>query len=104
MKIKLFTIRYFYYVFPFLESVNICLKENVTLSEVETECNSGPGIFKPSSALVFLALFLQGIGSTVFHTLALPYLDDNTKAKHAPIVLGKLLFLVYLNHLVPLFS
>ena len=38
--------------------------------------------------LVFLSQFILGIGTTLYYGLGQPYLDDNTKKKNTPMLLG----------------
>ncbi|KAK2704665.1 hypothetical protein QYM36_016896 [Artemia franciscana] len=40
------------------------------------------------SIFLFLSQFVSGIGSTMFYTLGIPYLDDNTKKTKAPMLIG----------------
>lgn len=39
--------------------------------------------------LVFLSQFILGIGTTLYYGLGQTYLDDNTKKKNTPMLLGK---------------
>lgn len=39
--------------------------------------------------LIFLSQFILGIGTTLYYGLGQTYLDDNTKKKNTPLLLGK---------------
>ena len=39
--------------------------------------------------LVFLSQFILGIGTTLYYGLGQTYLDDNTKKKNTPMLLGE---------------
>lgn len=45
--------------------------------------------------LVFLSQFILGIGTTLYYGLGQTYLDDNTKKKNTPMLLGEY-FIVYI--------
>lgn len=40
---------------------------------------------------VFISQFILGIGTTLYYGLGQTYLDDNTKKKNTPMLLGKLI-------------
>lgn len=39
--------------------------------------------------MVFISQFILGIGTTLYYGLGQTYLDDNTKKKNTPMLLGK---------------
>ena len=41
---------------------------------------------------VFLLCFLNGIGSSAYFTIGIPFVDDSVQKKHSPIYLSKLIF------------
>lgn len=41
--------------------------------------------------LIFMSQFVLGIGNTLYFSLGQTYLDDNTKKKNTPILMGKYL-------------
>lgn len=47
--------------------------------------------------LVFLSQFILGIGTTLYYGLGQTYLDDNTKKKNTPMLLGKYVHLLLLS-------
>ena len=42
----------------------------------------GPMVF------IFLSQFVSGIGTTLFSTLGMTYVDDNVKSKQMPMLIG----------------
>lgn len=59
--------------------------------EVENECsNSASGEYSiVPPLLVFLSQFILGVGTTLYYSLGQTYIDDNTKKKNTPLLLGK---------------
>lgn len=43
--------------------------------------------------LVFVSQFILGIGNTLYYSLGNTYMDDNTKKKKTPMLLGSYYFL-----------
>lgn len=41
--------------------------------------------------LLFVAQFISGIGGSLYYTLGVSYMDDNTKKSKTPALLSKLL-------------
>ena len=39
---------------------------------------------------IFMSQFISGIGTTLFSTLGITYLDDNTKRKSTPMLIGNI--------------
>ncbi len=37
---------------------------------------------------IFMSQFISGIGTTLFSTLGITYLDDNVKKKQSPMLIG----------------
>ncbi|XP_065566168.1 solute carrier organic anion transporter family member 74D-like isoform X2 [Artemia franciscana] len=70
------------------------LSNSTSLCSSLTNSQSGNCILEENTdswvpaMLLFLSQFVSGIGSTMFYTLGIPYLDDNTKKKQAPMLLG----------------
>jgi hypothetical protein len=52
-----------------------------------------------SSAILFLAHAVLGVGTSVYYTLGIAYLDDNARKNKAPMLLGE-----YLISVGPLYS
>lgn len=66
-------------------------------SRVSTLCNSKDTVGEFSSVpplVVFFSQFVLGIGTTLYFALGQTYIDDNTKKKNTPILLGKTLFCI----------
>lgn len=77
--------------------------ENATLEAIEeqrskilcrttgggAECEMGEGNFAPQ-VLLFVAQFISGIGGSLYYTLGVSYMDDNTKKSKTPALLSKL--------------
>lgn len=54
--------------------------------KIEDECNE---VFSYLPLiLIFLSQFVLGIGNTLYYALGQAYLDDNTRAKSSPLMLG----------------
>lgn len=84
--------------------------ENATLEAIEeqrskilcrttgggAECEVGEGNFAPQ-VLLFVAQFISGIGGSLYYTLGVSYMDDNTKKSKTPALLSKLC-LFWKNH------
>lgn len=51
------------------------------------ECEVYEGILLPQ-VLLFLAQFVAGIGGSLYHTLGISYMDDNTEKSKAPAMLS----------------
>jgi hypothetical protein len=59
-----------------------------------------------SAIILFLAHIVLGVGTSVYHTLGISYMDDNARKNKAPIMLGKFLHKVMImakskNYSVP---
>lgn len=52
-----------------------------------TECENVEGNFAPQVVL-FIAQFISGIGGSLYHTLGVSYMDDNTKRSKTPALLS----------------
>lgn len=50
--------------------------------------------------LVFLSQFILGIGTTLYYGLGQTYLDDNTKKKNTPMLLGKYVSIIIIISLM----
>jgi hypothetical protein len=55
--------------------------------EDEEDCSLGSFSFVPSTIFV-AAFFMIGIGNSVYNTLGISYLDDNTRKNKTPLLLG----------------
>ncbi|KAL7736165.1 hypothetical protein ACLKA6_003711 [Drosophila palustris] len=80
--------------------------ENVTMEVIEeqrsktlcrlhgggAECEVGEGNFAPQ-VLLFVAQFISGIGGSLYYTLGVSYMDDNTKKSKTPALLSLSYFL-----------
>ncbi|EDW57236.1 solute carrier organic anion transporter family member 74D [Drosophila virilis] len=80
--------------------------ENATLEAIEeqraktlcrltgggAECEVGEGNFAPQ-VLLFVAQFISGIGGSLYYTLGVSYMDDNTKKSKTPALLSLSYFL-----------
>ncbi|XP_032590483.1 solute carrier organic anion transporter family member 74D [Drosophila grimshawi] len=80
--------------------------ENATLEAIEeqrsktlcrltgggAECEMGEGNFAPQ-VLLFVAQFISGIGGSLYYTLGVSYMDDNTKKSKTPALLSLSYFL-----------
>lgn len=78
--------------------------ENATLDAIEEqrskilcrqrshtgECVRGEGNFAPQVVL-FAAQFISGIGGSLYYTLGVAYMDDNSKKSKTPALLSKFL-------------
>lgn len=51
-----------------------------------------------SLCLIFFSQFVLGVGTTLYVTLGQPYLDDNTKRKNTPKLLGKIQYILDFNN------
>ncbi|XP_022217786.2 solute carrier organic anion transporter family member 74D [Drosophila obscura] len=56
------------------------------------ECEVGEGNFAPQ-LLLFVAQFISGIGGSLYYTLGVSYMDDNTKKSKTPALLSLSYFL-----------
>ncbi|EDV35736.1 uncharacterized protein Dana_GF12320 [Drosophila ananassae] len=56
------------------------------------ECEGGEGNFAPQ-LLLFVAQFISGIGGSLYYTLGVSYMDDNTKKSKTPALLSLSYFL-----------
>ncbi|KAH8291203.1 hypothetical protein KR054_009739 [Drosophila jambulina] len=56
------------------------------------ECEMGEGNFAPQ-LLLFVAQFISGIGASLYFTLGVAYMDDNTKRSKTPALLSLSYFL-----------
>ncbi|XP_037950487.1 solute carrier organic anion transporter family member 74D-like [Teleopsis dalmanni] len=56
------------------------------------ECEMGDGNFAPQVVL-FVAQFISGIGGSLYYTLGVSYMDDNTKKSKTPALLSLSYFL-----------
>lgn len=56
------------------------------------ECDVHDGILLPQ-ILLFLAQFVAGVGGSLYHTLGISYMDDNTEKSKAPAMLSKYILL-----------
>ncbi|XP_017837173.1 solute carrier organic anion transporter family member 74D isoform X2 [Drosophila busckii] len=56
------------------------------------ECEEGEGNFAPQ-VLLFVAQFISGIGGSLYYTLGVSYMDDNTKKSKTPALLSLSYFL-----------
>lgn len=54
------------------------------------ECEMGEGNLAPQLVL-FAAQFISGIGGSLYYTLGVSYMDDNTKKSRTPVLLSKCL-------------
>lgn len=67
--------------------LNVCdLSDNRAFDD---DCSAydqswGPMIY------IFMSQFISGIGTTLFSTLGITYLDDNVKRKQTPMLIGEL--------------
>jgi len=52
------------------------------------ECEVGEGNFAPQ-LLLFVAQFISGIGGSLYYTLGVSYMDDNTKKSKTPALLSE---------------
>uniref|UniRef100_A0A0K8WG47 Solute carrier organic anion transporter family member n=2 Tax=Bactrocera latifrons TaxID=174628 RepID=A0A0K8WG47_BACLA len=80
--------------------------ENATLEAIEkqgrktlcrlngggAECEIGEGNLAPQLVL-FVAQFISGIGGSLYYTLGVSYMDDNTKKSRTPVLLSLSYFL-----------
>lgn len=59
-------------------------------TDVPAHCDASTksGILLPR-LLIFLSQFILGIGTTLYYSLGQTYLDDNTKKKNTPMLLGE---------------
>ena len=68
---------------------SICSKR--TVQSFEEDCDEA--VLVDTSIvprlIIFSSQFLLGIGTTLYYVLGQPYIDDNTKKKNTPMVLGK---------------
>ena len=56
-----------------------------------SDCNQGAGTTHSGARLfIFASQFIAGVGTTLFNTLGITYLDDNVKKKHSPMFLGRI--------------
>ena len=55
------------------------------------ECEQGEGNLAPQVVL-FIAQFISGIGGSLYYTLGVSYMDDNTKKSKTAALLSKLKF------------
>ncbi|XP_017867013.1 PREDICTED: solute carrier organic anion transporter family member 4A1 [Drosophila arizonae] len=62
------------------------------LSGGGAECEVGEGNFAPQ-VLLFVAQFISGIGGSLYYTLGVSYMDDNTKKSKTPALLSLSYFL-----------
>ncbi|XP_030370768.1 solute carrier organic anion transporter family member 74D [Scaptodrosophila lebanonensis] len=56
------------------------------------ECEVGEGNFAPQ-VILFVAQFISGIGGSLYYTLGVSYMDDNTKKSKTPALLSLSYFL-----------
>lgn len=49
--------------------------------------------------LIFLSQFILGIGTTLYYGLGQTYLDDNTKKKNTPMLLGEYFIYMYIYNI-----
>lgn len=66
------------------EDLAICPRTDVP---VHCDASTKSGILLPR-LLIFLSQFILGIGTTLYYSLGQTYLDDNTKKKNTPMLLG----------------
>jgi hypothetical protein len=58
-------------------------------SEYEDEEDCSLGSFSSVPSIIFIAAFFMiGIGNSVYNTLGISYLDDNTLKNKTPLLLG----------------
>lgn len=58
---------------------------------LSTQCQSAGEQNVGAGAFIFLSQFLAGIGTTLFSTLGITYLDDNVTKKSSPMLIGRIL-------------
>lgn len=64
----------------------LCLSDRASAEEAEETCDQ---LFSyVPLVLIFLSQFVLGIGNTLYYSLGQSYLDDNTKKKNTPMLLG----------------
>lgn len=75
------------------KKLRLCSSENIPEQcdgKVEADTSIVPRL------IIFLSQFILGIGTTLHYGLGLSYIDDNTKKKNTPLLLGK----IFLSDLV----
>jgi hypothetical protein len=61
----------------------------VCRSEYEDEEDCSLGSFSSAPSTIFVAAFFMiGVGNSMYHTLGIAYLDDNTRKNKTPFLLG----------------
>ena len=58
------------------------------------ECEAREGIILPQ-ILLFVAQFISGVGGSLYYTLGVSYMDDNTEKSKAPAMLSESEYLEY---------